>query len=50
MFDMSILLAPETSATPASLGADFPIEIVTGGIIAMLLLCVVLFFVFRKKK
>ena len=50
IFATALMLAPETAGVPASLGEDFPIEIITGGIIAMLLLCVVLVAVLKKKK
>ena len=47
---MALMLSPETTGVPASLGEDFPIELLTGGIIVMLLLCVVLVAIFKKKK
>lgn len=41
---------PEASNAPAKLGEDFPIEILTGGIVAVLVLCAVLVAILKKKK
>ena len=41
---------PDTANKYTKLVSDFPMEILIFAIVAVLLLCVALFFIFRKKK
>ena len=40
----------DTARVSEKLVSDFPMEMLIGAIAAVLLICVVLFFIFRKKK